>query len=164
MTSEILKTHINYTAWASNRLLEAAASLSAEELERDFLTADKSVLGTLVHTFAADRAWYHRVEGTPRATFIDPEDRTLAALLSTWPEYHKKWQQQLATETGESIQRIVTFTDLKGKQHQQPFWQIILHMVNHGSHHRGQVSGFIRGMGKVPPQLDLIFYYREMNK
>ena len=162
MTAEILKTHINYTVWASARLLEAASALSSDELERDFQTADKSVLGTLVHIFAADRAWYHRVQGTPRATFIDAADRTLPALLNAWPTYHQKSQQQMTTETDESIQRIVTFTDLKGKQHQQPFWQIVLHMVNHGSHHRGQVSGFIRSMGKVPPQLDLIFYYREI--
>jgi uncharacterized damage-inducible protein DinB len=34
-------------------------------------------------------------------------------------------------------------------------------VVNHGTHHRGQVSGFLRVMGHTPPPLDLVFYYRE---
>ena len=40
-------------------------------------------------------------------------------------------------------------------------WQIVTHVVNHGTHHRGQVSGFLRTMGHTPPPLDLSFYYRE---
>ena len=161
MTKAILETHLKYTAWASGRLLEAAAALSEEELNRDFLTADKTVLGTLVHCFAADRAWYYRVDGSPRSSFIDPEDRSLAVLTTEWPKYSQRWLETLSKETEESLARIITFTDWKDKQHQQPLWQIILHMVNHATHHRGQVSGFLRSMGGVPPQLDLIFYYRQ---
>jgi uncharacterized damage-inducible protein DinB len=41
-------------------------------------------------------------------------------------------------------------------------WKIVLHVVNHGTHHRGQASGFLRAMGHVPPPLDLIAYYRTL--
>jgi uncharacterized damage-inducible protein DinB len=34
--------------------------------------------------------------------------------------------------------------------------------VNHGTHHRGQVAGFLRAMGKAPPPLDLMAFYREL--
>ena len=40
--------HLDYSMWASSRLLDAAAELTSEELTRDFETADKSVHGTLV--------------------------------------------------------------------------------------------------------------------
>jgi uncharacterized damage-inducible protein DinB len=39
----------------------------------------------------------------------------------------------------------------------------VLHVVNHGTHHRGQVAGFLRTMGHAPPALDLIAYYREID-
>ncbi len=161
MTKAILESHLRYTAWASGRLLEAATELNDNELNHDFKTADKNVLLTLAHCFAADRAWFHRVDGTPRANFLTDEDRNLQALQSEWPKYWQRWLELLAGETDDSLARIITFIDLKGKQHQQPLWQIILHMVNHATHHRGQVSGFLRALGKVPPQLDLIFYYRQ---
>jgi len=43
-----------------------------------------------------------------------------------------------------------------------PLWQILLHVVNHATHHRGQVSGFLRAMGHTPPPLDLIAFYRTL--
>jgi uncharacterized damage-inducible protein DinB len=56
----------------------------------------------------------------------------------------------------------IVYRDLKGRTWKQPVWQLVLHLVNHGTHHRGQVSGFIRAMGATPPPLDLVFYYREL--
>ena len=49
ISRDILQHHIAYARWASSRLVEAAAALTPDELTRDFGTADKSVLGTLVH-------------------------------------------------------------------------------------------------------------------
>jgi hypothetical protein len=43
----VLREHVNYTAWANTRLIEAASALSHQELVRDFATADHNVLGTL---------------------------------------------------------------------------------------------------------------------
>jgi uncharacterized damage-inducible protein DinB len=49
---------------------------------------------------------------------------------------------------------------MRGNRWQQPPWQIVLHVVNHGTHHRGQVSGFLRAMGQTPPPVDLSMFYR----
>jgi uncharacterized damage-inducible protein DinB len=49
---------------------------------------------------------------------------------------------------------------MRGRTWTQPIWQLVLHVVNHGTHHRGQVSGFLRTMGRVPPVLDLVAFYR----
>jgi len=54
----------------------------------------------------------------------------------------------------------ISYSDMSGNPWKQPLWQLILHVVNHGTHHRGQVSGFLRAMGHVPPKLDLVNYYR----
>ncbi|MBM3739644.1 MAG: DUF664 domain-containing protein [Acidobacteria bacterium] len=159
---DVILTHLNYTAWASTRLVEAAAALSEEELTRDFGTADKSVLGTLVHVLAADRIWHSRVIGAPRTTFIDPEDYSLKVLQTEWPVVHEKWAGYAAGITPESAAQVIEFKDLRGNPHRQPLWQILLHMVNHGTHHRGQAVGFLRTMGHKPPALDLIFYYRSI--
>jgi uncharacterized damage-inducible protein DinB len=55
----------------------------------------------------------------------------------------------------------IAYYDLEGRPRKQALWQLIFHVVNHRSHHRGQVSGFLRSLGHEPPQVDLICYYRQ---
>jgi uncharacterized damage-inducible protein DinB len=160
VSSLVLQDHIGYTAWASARLLEAASQLSPEELSRDFLTADKSVLGTLTHIYAADRVWLTRIKGEPSGSFVTEEERNLPYLQTAWPELDQRWRVWASSLTAASPSREVTYRDMKQNQWKQPLWQIVLHVVNHASHHRGQVSGFIRSMGHTPPPLDLAAYHR----
>jgi uncharacterized damage-inducible protein DinB len=157
---EVLRTHISYTAWASRMLVEAAAGLSREELTRDFGTADKSALGTLVHIFAADRIWLARLSGESPHTYATDADYDLAVLQDDWPALHARWKAWAVELTDETARAEVSYTDMSGSPWRQPLWQLVLHVVNHGTHHRGQVSGFLRAMGHVPPKLDLVNYYR----
>lgn len=165
VTVEAIRTHLDYTAWASRRLVDAANALSSEELTQDFRTADHSVLGTLVHVYAADRVWFGRIQGNPPARFIDPQqDMRLEVLQNDWPVLYKRWQEWAVSRGDDSIRAKISYKDLKGNSHETPLWQIVLHVVNHGTHHRGQVSGFLRALGRTPPPLDLIAYYREITR
>jgi uncharacterized damage-inducible protein DinB len=160
ITAATLQEHLAYTVWASTRILGAVTQLSAEELAHDFKTADQSIVGTLAHIFAADRVWIGRVDKAPPAVFISDADRSLPALHEQWPRVHAAWLQWTCELTDEAAQANFTYQDLKGKSWTQPIWQVVLHVVNHGTHHRGQVSGFLRILGHTPPRLDLIEYYR----
>jgi len=161
--ANILRTHLAYTNWASNRLVDAAGALPPEELTRDFGTADHSVLGTLAHIYAADRVWLGRIRGNPPARFIDPaKDVRLDALRDDWPRLLEEWRSWAGGMTDESFGARVQYKDLKGNANETPLWQIVMHVVNHATHHRGQVSGFLRAMGHTPPPLDLMAYYRSL--
>ena len=160
VSADTLRLQLDYTAWASQRLLDAAGELSPEELTRDFKTATKSVLDTLVHIYAADRIWLARVTGEPRATFVDPEDRDFTKLQMEWPALYERWKLWLRDLNDEDVLREISYQDSKGRPYAQPVWQIVLHLVNHGTHHRGQIAGFLRAMEHTPPPLDLIVYYR----
>src|ERR1051325_4483137 len=97
-----LQDLLAYSAWASRRLVDAAVQLPAEQLTRDFGTADKSVLGTLVHVFAADRIWFRRVEGTTPEKFIDDADYQVSVLQNDWPQVDESWRQWAAGLTDEA--------------------------------------------------------------
>jgi uncharacterized damage-inducible protein DinB len=157
--ADALRTHLDYTIWANRRLLQAAAQLSDEELNRDFGTADRSVLGALTHVSRADQTWLARITGNPNPQF--PAETSLAALQTEWPALHERWKGWALGVTDQAALAEIVYQDFKGRSSKQPLWQLVLHMVNHGTHHRGQVSGFLRAMGHAPPPLDLVFYYRE---
>ena len=158
--ADTLRLHLDYHAWASRRLLDATDQLTPTELSRDFKTSDSSVLLTLAHVCAADRIWLARVRGESPGDFIRPEDRHLGFRTKEWPVIQQGWKQWAAPLTDQDTGTRLSYRDLKGNAWEQPFWQIVLHVVNHGTHHRGQLAGFLRAMGHNPPPLDLIAYYR----
>ena len=159
ISADTLRLQLDYSAWATQRLLDAAATLSPEELTRDFQTADKSVLGTLAHIFAADRVWLSRVLAQPRTTFLDQEESNLALLQTEWPALLQRWNVWIQGLNDADVEDTISFQDLRGRPQANQVWQIVLHVVNHATHHRGQVSGFLRAMGHKPPSLDLMGFY-----
>ena len=157
MTPAILTQHIAYTTWATDLLMRAVAQIPPEHLTHDFQTSDRSILGTLVHTFGADRIWLRRVLGEPATAFLTDDDRHLATLQREWPDVLSRWATCF-----DDPARVVSYHDLKGNPYSSTLTEIVLHVVNHGTHHRGQVSGFLRTLGHTPPQLDLIRFYRTL--
>ncbi|HEX8984059.1 MAG TPA: DinB family protein [Bryobacteraceae bacterium] len=163
MTADAVRLHLEYSAWANRRLMKAAAELPEEELTRDFGTSTRNVLGTLVHVYAADRAWLARVEQkTQPASLVAEADMGMPVLENDWPRVEQRLKQWAAGLTDEAARAPLAYTDYRGRCWSQPPWQLVLHIVNHGTHHRGQVSGFLRAMGHTPPKLDLIAFYREL--
>ncbi len=156
-----MRTHLNYTNWATNRLLAQVAELSPEELRFDFGTATKTVVGTLAHVYWADTLWLCRVQGAPRPEW-KPSEVNLARLQQEWPELQERWKALFENQTDETVDNGVHYSGLDGQQFTQPLWQIVLHIVNHAAHHRGQASGFLRALGKTPQPLDLAAYYRQL--
>jgi uncharacterized damage-inducible protein DinB len=45
-----------------------------------------------------------------------------------------------------------------------PYWQMVFHLVNHGSYHRGQVATMLRQSGVTPPGTDLVTFYRDQRR
>ena len=164
VSADLLREHLLYTAWASRRLVHAIENLSAFHLTHDFGTSDRTIIGTLVHSFAADRVWLARVKGETITSFVSDADYQLNVLQNDWPALYDKWNQWAAGLTDETASAVISYHDMKGKPYESPVGEIVFHLVNHGTHHRGQVAGFLRSLGHTPPQLDLIRYYRERGK
>jgi uncharacterized damage-inducible protein DinB len=161
VSADVLREHLRYTAWASHRLVRAVEHLTPDELAHDFHTSDRSILGTLVHVFAADRIWLSRIGGESPTSFSASEDYNLHVLQIAWPLLYQKWDEWAAALTDSSAQEQISYRNPNGDPYVSSAWEIVLHVVNHGTHHRGQVSGFVRALGHAPPQLDLTRYYRE---
>ena len=162
LSVEDLREHLSYSAWATQLLLQAAQQLTETELHRDFQTADHSIADTLAHTFAADRLWLRRLRGEPfRPPLVSERDHRLDVLTEEWPELYRQWDGWLAGLDDTAVAADFSYQDNEGNAHPQPVWKLAMHVVNHGTHHRGQVSGFLRALGHTPPALDLTAYYRE---
>jgi uncharacterized damage-inducible protein DinB len=162
MTLQDLRTMLDYHYWARDRLLEALEGLTPEQLTRDLGSSFKSIHDTMVHTYAAEWAWYSRWNGTsPTALLPADQFPDLAAIRRSWTELEANVRAFLDRLGEGGIERIFDYTLLSGHAGSTPFWQMLQHVVNHASYHRGQVTTMLRQIGAAPAKpMDMIAYYR----
>ena len=158
MTSAEASLHLRYSAWASRKLIETVRVVSDSDLEKPVGISHNSVLGTLSHILWADWLWFTRVVEP-----IDKPAQTREALETIWPELQEKWIVWAERANDAEINRVVEYVSiLDGQKARTPAWQIVLHVVNHATLHRGQAMGMLRQMGVAPPHTDLMNFYREL--
>jgi uncharacterized damage-inducible protein DinB len=150
--------HLRYSAWASRKLVEAVRAIPDADLEKPVGISHKSLLGTLAHIVWADWIWFTRV--------VEPMEKpneTREVLETVWPELQNKWVAWAERATDAEMNRVVEYRSiLDGQLARTPAWQIVMHVVNHATLHRGQAMGMLRQMGIAPPHTDLMNYYREL--
>jgi uncharacterized damage-inducible protein DinB len=157
MTSAEIRTHLRYSGWASQRLLEAAKNLSPEDLTRNVGASHGSILGTLSHIHFADRIWYSRVVD-PNEAVIRESD--LPTLEKEWPAIQRKWEAWAEGLQDADLGRMIATKSMDGIPYEVAAEKTVMHLVNHDSLHRGQVMAMIRQLGIAPPPTDLMMYYR----
>ena len=164
MNLQDVKTLLDYHYWARDRMFEALEALTPEMYARDLGNSFRSVRETVIHIYGADWVWCNRWEGQSPTALPDPKDLfpDLASIRRAWQEHERRVRALVDGLGEEGIQRPIEYRTFDGKAQAQPFWQMLQHVVNHGSYHRGQVTTMLRQLGAAPPkQLDLIAFYRE---
>jgi uncharacterized damage-inducible protein DinB len=163
MTLQDLKTLLDYHYWARDRVLDAAAALAPEQFTRDLGSSFTSVRDTLVHAYSAEWAWHARWQGqSPTAPL--PFDRfpDVARLRSAWANQEGLTRAFLSSLGEAGINRRFEYALLNGAPGASVFSQMLQHVVNHASYHRGQVTTMLRQLGAAPPKsMDLIAFCRE---
>jgi uncharacterized damage-inducible protein DinB len=163
MTLDDLRQMLDYHYWARDRVLDAAGRLSPEELTRNLGGSFSSVRDTLAHVYAAERVWCSRWLGASPGS-LDPGDAfgDVGALRRAWLEHEARMRSVLETFGEDGAERVVEYRDTKGKAWRQPFGEMLHHVVNHASYHRGQVTTMLRQLKAAPPaSMDLIVFQRE---
>jgi uncharacterized damage-inducible protein DinB len=162
MTPAEARLHLRYSAWASIQLVEVVRSVPDADFEKPVGISHGSLLGTLAHVLWADWMWFNRIAGLNSESMERPA-QTREALETIWPGIQEKWIEWAEHADEAEINRVVEYISiLDGKLTRVPAWQIILHVVNHATLHRGQVMGMLRQMGIAPPHTDLMNYYRQL--
>jgi len=159
---EEIKDLYAFDRWASKRVLDAVAALDDEAREGDVISSFPSIRKTLLHMLAADWIWLRRWKGEAPTAMPEgwPEMR-FDALRIAWAELEAERTEFVGGLTAEDLDRPLTYRDMKGDTYTQPQWQLLRHVVNHGSYHRGQVATLLRQVGAKPTSIDMALYHRE---
>ncbi len=163
MTPTDIQLLVDYNYWARDRLLAAVEALSPDAFTRDMGSSFGSVRDTLAHVYGAEWIWLARWRGeAPTALPTPGQFPDVATLRRTWTALEGEVRAFVAGLDQAGRTRLCDYRLLSGQACTSPFGQMIQHVVNHGTYHRGQVVTMLRQMGAAGPQaLDLIAFYRE---
>lgn len=154
-----------YNRWANRRLYAAAAALDDDRYRQAVGVYFRSVHGTLNHLLVADRIWMHRLQGSgeqPRALdVILFED--LASLTAARALEDERIVSFVASLAETALDAVCEYRTLNGTPQRQPLREILAHLFNHQTHHRGQAHAALTCLGVTePPSLDLLIMQREV--
>ncbi|MBK7645595.1 MAG: DinB family protein [Planctomycetes bacterium] len=137
-----------YDHWANTRIAGSLAGLA--RAERLF-----------AHIVGAQEVWYERVAGGgSRKLAVWPEHVPLAEAHTRFEVIAERWRAQLEKADANELARRVEFKNSKGEACSDRLDDILRHIVNHGTHHRGQIASLLREAGHVPETLDFIVWRR----
>ena len=151
-----------YNAWADRRVLEAASALSAEQFTQPLGSSFSSVRDTLGHIYGVEWLWLERFQGRSPSAIPDAKRfEHVHQLKSSWVEFEPVLLSFVRGLTQEDLNRVMEYKTMKFGVYRNPLWQSMLHLVNHGTYHRGQITTMLRQLGAQPILTDLMHFYRE---
>ena len=162
MNVDEVRALFDFNAWANARTVESCAALTTEQFLQENGSSFPSVRDTLAHIYGAEWVWLERWQGRHPAGLLKASDfADLAALRASWEPFGRKLLDFVHGRTQAQLDAPLHTKTLDGTPYSHPLWQMMQHVVNHGSYHRGQIATFLRQLGHKPQSTDLIRFYRE---
>jgi uncharacterized damage-inducible protein DinB len=161
MTLDDLRSLYTYNAWANARFFEAIEGLDETRRTAPLESSFPSVIATLGHIVGAEWIWLSRWQGTsPSASPGWLESPKLEALRARLSGVESERAAFLSGLTDEDLERPLAYRTLDGTAHTTRLLDLLLHVVNHSTYHRGQLTTLLRQAGGAPPATDYVVYTR----
>ncbi len=163
MNQNDILTLFDYNYWATARVLKAAANLTPDQFIAPAGLSHGSVRGALTHILGAEMVWRMRcAEGTSLSALPGEEDfPTLNALRERWADEEQKMRAYLNSLSDETLNQAVHYKTTKGVPHENVLWNLLVHVVNHGTQFRSEAAVALTNDSQSPGDLDLLQYFRE---
>jgi uncharacterized damage-inducible protein DinB len=161
VTANYIATLYDYDAWASTRVLDTAAQLDPPALDIAPLAGLGSLRRILSHTLSAVWIWRSRLEGVSPSAPLDPTNfRNLATLRERWVSELAGMHALIAGLDDALLAEPLAYRTTGGTPQATPRWQILVHLVNHGTQHRSEAAALLTAFGHSPGDLDMIAFFR----
>ncbi|MEE9289168.1 MAG: DinB family protein [Bacteroidota bacterium] len=148
-----------YNRWANGRVLDAASTLNPRDFTKNLGSSYGSVRDTLVHVLSAEWIWLKRWKGiSPEAMLVPSDFPTTSSLRTRWADVEREQVEFVSELTQEATEMVVAYVNTEGESWNYPLWQLLQHVVNHSTYHRGQITTMLRQLGAHPVATDFLVF------
>lgn len=166
MSMAALKTYqmlTRYKSWANGLLYAAVAKLPEHELVKPQKIVFGSLLRTLNHVHAMDLVWQAHLKGVPHGLASrNPAECPPLADLERAQREMDEWFVRYADGVADSaVEELIEFEFIGGGRGVMSRREILIHVVNHGTYHRGHIADMLYQIPVHPPTTDFPVWARE---
>jgi uncharacterized damage-inducible protein DinB len=160
---EILQQLAAYNIWANALLMEILKKLPRELHQKEIPSSFNSLEKTVLHMWNAESVWWQRMKLQeriigPMGNFNGKMEDAIEGLTLQ----NKQWNEWINKAQEHHLEHVFQYQNFKGEQFKQPIYQMLLHLFNHGTYHRGQIVNMLRQLGvEKIPQTDFIVWSRK---
>jgi uncharacterized damage-inducible protein DinB len=160
---ELILQLSGYHTWANQQLIDIIQQLPGEKQTQTVASSFDSLLKTVIHLWDAESIWWQRLKLSeriviPSETFNGNFNEAANQLL----QQNRQWTQWISNAQEHMFQHEFIYLNLKKEQFKQPVYQVLVHVFNHGTYHRGQLVTMLRQLGiEKIPQTDYIAWSRK---
>ena len=154
-----LRSLLAYDQWANDKILAVVALLTDEQMDAKGGASFDSIRETLLHIAGAQMIWCWRLTGQDMTAFATPSHQDPVRWFAS---AHADLRRLSASLKDDDFDRLFPYKDRAGVDHVRPFGELIVHLVNHGTYHRGEVALMLSAAGHSPGDLDYLYYLPDL--
>jgi uncharacterized damage-inducible protein DinB len=157
----------DYGYWATQRILKAAAHVSIQDFTAPRSYSHGGLRGTLVHALAAEQLWRIRCQerSSPTSLALKEEDfPDLVTLRDYWQGEERLMRSYLNRLDDMALSQSIRYRFFDGNEYEHLLWQVLIHVVNHGTQHRSEAAVMLTDLDCSPGNIDLSVYLRELHQ
>lgn len=160
---ELLKQYATYNIWATRRILELILVMPEEKQMAELPSSFTSLFKTVLHMLDAESIWWQRMKMNERINIpSETFNGTMKELADGLLQQSKLWEEWVSNASDLSLDHVFQFYNTKKEHFKMPVYQMLHHVFNHGTYHRGQLVNMLRqsGIEKIP-QTDFSLWTRK---
>lgn len=150
---EILIQLAAYNSWANQKLITCILALPEEKWQQTIPNSFDSFEKTLLHMWDAESNWWQRLK--LQENIIPPSANfrgSVRELTSALQHQNKLWESWIGNASPAALEHVFMYQNSKREPFKMQVVQMLIHVFNHGTYHRGQLVTMLRqiGIDKIP--------------
>ena len=158
---QLLKQYAAYNVWANKKIIDTANQLSEEQVNKEIISSFPSVYKTFLHLMEVENVWWERLKLVEHTTLSGWFTGDFNELSKKLLQLSQQWYDWIDQTNDANIHHVFAYQNSKKEHFKQPVYEMLLHLFNHQTFHRGQLVTMFRQLGvdKIPPT-DFIVWSR----
>ena len=150
MRPDEIRYLFDYDRWATDKVLAELDGISDDLWSASGMVGERGIGSILVHQLGAAQRWRHGIQQTGE------EPRPETEPLPSVDDLRSRWRDEWAAVDAWLPTMTQGFLDYVHEG--VAVWQMLAHVINHGTQHRSEAAALLTDAGRSPGEIDMIFY------